>query len=241
MVVSHQHKFIFIKTRKTAGSSIEVALSQLCGPDDVVTTMDPPEPGHHPRNWIGDGLLESLYAKHLRVRKLIHPDSIFLKSHYYQHMTAERAKKVTGEKIWNSYYKFCFERNPWDKVVSFYWWKMRGKTEIAPFSEWIRTKRQPTDRDLYCINGDVAMDFIGRFENLEQDLAQILRNIGIDTKISLPHSKTGVRKDKGHFSSSFNQRDKAHIEHIFAEEISMFNYDISGETEPKIYLNPKTL
>ena len=37
MILSHKHKFIFIKTKKTAGTAIEAAISQLCGPDDVIT------------------------------------------------------------------------------------------------------------------------------------------------------------------------------------------------------------
>ena len=37
MIVSHKHKFIFFKTRKTAGSSIQVALANHCGPDDIIT------------------------------------------------------------------------------------------------------------------------------------------------------------------------------------------------------------
>src|SRR5262245_66480011 len=39
MIVSHAHKFIFLKTKKTAGTSIELALSELCGPDDVITPL----------------------------------------------------------------------------------------------------------------------------------------------------------------------------------------------------------
>ena len=32
MILSHEHKFIFLRTKKTAGTSIELALSELCGP-----------------------------------------------------------------------------------------------------------------------------------------------------------------------------------------------------------------
>src|SRR5689334_7330747 len=39
MIVSHTHKFIFLKTKKTAGTSIELALSELCGPADVITPL----------------------------------------------------------------------------------------------------------------------------------------------------------------------------------------------------------
>jgi hypothetical protein len=39
MIVSHRHKFIFLKTKKTAGTSIELALSELAGPEDIVTPL----------------------------------------------------------------------------------------------------------------------------------------------------------------------------------------------------------
>ncbi len=39
MIVSHEHKFIFIKTRKTAGTSIEIGLSKYCGPMDVISPI----------------------------------------------------------------------------------------------------------------------------------------------------------------------------------------------------------
>ena len=39
MIVSHRHRFIFIKTRKTAGTSIEIALSAHCGPDDIMSPI----------------------------------------------------------------------------------------------------------------------------------------------------------------------------------------------------------
>jgi hypothetical protein len=39
VIVSHRHRFIFIKTTKTAGTSVEMFLRQFCGPDDIVTSL----------------------------------------------------------------------------------------------------------------------------------------------------------------------------------------------------------
>ena len=37
MIISHRHRFIFVRTEKTAGSSVEQALAEVCGPEDVIT------------------------------------------------------------------------------------------------------------------------------------------------------------------------------------------------------------
>ncbi|WP_275670288.1 hypothetical protein [Okeania hirsuta] len=39
MIISHKYKFIFLKTIKTSGTSIEIYLSRFCGDDDVITPI----------------------------------------------------------------------------------------------------------------------------------------------------------------------------------------------------------
>jgi hypothetical protein len=41
MILSHDRRLIFIKTQKTAGSSLELSLSQICGPTDIITPLMP--------------------------------------------------------------------------------------------------------------------------------------------------------------------------------------------------------
>ena len=92
MIISHEHKFIFVKTEKTAGTSMEVYLSTHCGPLDVVTPIIPHVEPHISRNHEG----------------------------YYNHIPACAIRDQIDQNCWDTYFKFCVERNPWDKTISHY-------------------------------------------------------------------------------------------------------------------------
>lgn len=125
VILSHRHRFIFIKTEKTAGTSIEIALSRVCGPEDVITFLAHPEdralkaslgPGY--RNAQHDLVPLSKHtpldlAQAVARRRLLR---------FENHMGAADIRRFVDPEVWESYFKFCVERNPWDKVVSAYWW-----------------------------------------------------------------------------------------------------------------------
>ena len=75
MIVSHSNKFIFVKTRKTSGTSMEVSLSQVCGPDDIITPISFEDElvrldmgGTLPQNYAGLG--EQRYRDMIKARKM---------------------------------------------------------------------------------------------------------------------------------------------------------------------------
>jgi hypothetical protein len=122
MIICHEHLFIFLKTRKTAGTSLEISLSELCSDGDIITPISPEDellrsrgpqdfkvrPSGGARGWIG-----RLTSKH--------------SDFFYNHMTAENIRSLIDGEVWRKYFKFCFERNPWDKAVSLYFWRTRGQ------------------------------------------------------------------------------------------------------------------
>lgn len=195
MIVSHAHRFVFVKNPKTAGSSVEVALSAVCGADDVVTVLTPPEPGHHPRNVTafrssladlpptdGDNWLTSA----LGTRPSTWPDGAM--PHLPAHVVAR-----SHPQMWSEYFTFVVERNPWDKLVSAYHREVATGQELE-FASWL-----PLGISLYAgshiyrdVDGEVIVDRILRYEDLDTEIRQVFAHLGLPFD-GLPRSKAGFR------------------------------------------------
>lgn len=241
MIVSHRHRFIFIKTRKTAGTSVEVFLSQLAGPDAIVTPEELEEPGHVPRNWRGAwncNFLPAMRADPSGLGPFLRRPRarLGLYRNYWNHMPAWLARAKLGEETWDGYFKFCFERNPWDKFVSLYWWEMReggwyarrnGKLPtLEEFIDQPRSRRA-ADWHLYTIDDELAVDAVGRFENLADDLRSILARIGVEMEVELPRAKSSYRGRGG--SALLTEKSAERIRRMYHREIEAFGYECPAE------------
>lgn len=130
MIVSHKHKFIFSKPRKVAGTSVQVALAKHCGPDDIIT----PEISYSEEV---DG--DSQYVDQSRNDK-----------GFFNHMKPARIRAKVGNDVWNEYFKFTIVRNPWDVVVSRYFWNKKNVTPRKSPAEVVKEiLQEPLNVDLY--------------------------------------------------------------------------------------------
>jgi hypothetical protein len=166
MIVSREHKFIFLKTKKTAGTSVELALSQITpiSPNDEPFRAN----GRAPQNWRVHGWWRSPRPLFYRRWLKVGPQDYG----FYNHMPAKEARALLNDnKIWRSYFKFAFDRNPWDRQVSAYHYRYRNAQNLPPFSAYMRRRRRVwvNNYEIYSIDGDVCADFVGRFENLAAD------------------------------------------------------------------------
>ncbi len=239
MIISHEHKFIFIKTAKTAGTSIEVALAQICGDRDVITPLSGSQEAKRP----GRGA-QNLELDHPMVpkRPLLHrllrrPEREWHPSKgYFSHMPSWRVRLYVGEEIWNSYFTFAFERNPWDRQVSHYHYKIRNKISKPNFDSYLSKEKKAfvDNYDLYSENNKIIVDFVGRYENLTEDFDIVLRHLGLEGKVTLPKVNTSANREAD-YRAYFTEKTRKLVESWYQREISTFGYSFDQTTPARFY------
>ena len=230
MIISHRHKFIFLKTVKTGGTSVEIALSRYCGAEDVVTPISPEdepirrEMGIVPRNYLAPRAAYD-FADYYRL--LMQSEE---KKLYWNHITAGEIRERIGDEIWNSYFKFTVERNPWDKTVSDYYWRASrgGPQSFRAYFRKYRGRFKHFNFPRYSIEGHPAVDAIIRYEHLIDDLTSALQRVGIAFDGSLPRAKGTSRKDRRHYSELLTPVQQQTIAEHFRPEIELLGYELES-------------
>jgi hypothetical protein len=228
MIVSHRHKFIFLKTKKTAGTSIELALSKLCGADDIITPLTKSDEdlragGRGAQNWRLHGWWDS--PRPLLKRRWLK----FTAEDYgfYNHMPAAQAKALLDDdRLWRDYFKFAFDRNPWDRQVSFYHHRYRREASPPSFAQFMHgdSRARINNYEIYSIGGDVAVDFVGRFEHLEEDLAHALAQVDARLDEALPRAKAITGRNAAPYRAYYDDDTRALVADWYKPEIELLDY-----------------
>ncbi len=227
MILSHAHRFIYIKTYKTASTSIEIALSRICGPDDVITPARPDlqalREDPQARNYRLDHPL--VPKRPLLKRLLRRPERLYHPSvGFYEHMPAWRVRAYVGEQVWNDYFKFTFERNPWDRQVSWYHYKAVRRNKGLSFEQFLADRRRAyvENYDLYSQDGTPIVNFVGRYEFLVDDFRNVAERLGLLGQIMLPYANKSERDQE--YRSFYTPPTKALVEGWYQREIRLLDY-----------------
>jgi hypothetical protein len=231
MIISHKYKFIFLKTAKTAGSSIEIGLSKYCGEEDIITPLwaeDEPlrdEMGCcKPRNYYAP---LNQYSIRELAERIVHKKK---KQLFYHHIPAKDIRNSIEKSVWDNYYKFTFERNPWDKVISYYYFACKDLTNPPTLDEFIEerdgllTELKEKGFGVYTIDGEVIVDKICRYETMHEDLEEVRLRLGIPGSIDLPRAKSRFRKDRRNYREVLHWGHVDKIAKLFADEIDLLDY-----------------
>ena len=213
MIVSHKYRFIFIKTHKVAGTSIEFALTRFAGEDGIVTPFSV-RIDERERERSGFGV-----ARNYRTEA----------GEYRAHIPAEEVRNLLGRETFERYFKFSVERNPFDKVVSLYTWLNRDpKRPLGQsFDDFVAQRRAlpVADFDRYCIDGKPAMDAMVLYHDLQAGLDGIAERLGLPERIDL----TDIRRKSGYRTSQdyrayYSPASRTAVERDFAREIAEFGF-----------------
>lgn len=205
MLLSYDHRFIFIHNYRVAGTSIRKSLEKYAG-----------------RPWLRRILKEIGLGHYIPYYKW---------KTFPGHIKASDLKKRLPVEIYDSFYKFAFVRNPWDWQVSLYHSMLQNRAHyqhsiiksMKNFDEYIRW-RVSEDKKLQkdfvtSADGRVIVDFIGRYEKLAEDFLHVCKVL--DLNVWLPHLNNSSRRN---YKSYYNSDSRKMIEDSFKEDIELFGY-----------------
>jgi hypothetical protein len=248
MIISHEHKFIFIHCRKVAGSSVKVALAPYLGPDDIVigSWNEILEAGLKLNN-TAQAILKTPKARLFywfgRLSGKLYPEAvnIGIKAFYRgrlsinpPHPTAQEVRSYYS-KEWFSYFKFAFTRNPYERTASDYYWRVRMLGKNVSFREYLELLKNKDHKrniihpggasnwDMMAIDGNLAMDFVGRYENLDRDFTHVCNRLGLS--IDSMGASEKVNTKTRDYSSLYGEKEKRLVREIFADELDYFGYE----------------
>lgn len=202
MILSHTKQFIFIKTRKVSGTSMEISLSQLCGGEDIVTPISYEDElvrldlgGCLPQNY-GDPK-EQKFRDLIKARLLTAP-KVKHKGKFYNHIPAVDVRDSVGDEIWDKYFTFSMDRHPYDKVISHLYYHARGKDNWDFDKELKRIFRKGyyVSYPVYSEGETPIVDFIVNYEQLDKDLAVLSDRLGFDVAAHYPQTKHQYRTNR---------------------------------------------
>ena len=203
-MISLQKRFLFVHIPKTAGNSIQSALRDYS--EDQLVALRKEQ----------DGIERfGLRNPNYKIKK---------------HSTLGEYRDALGNEQFRALYKFTCVRNPWDRMVSYYF------TPTQTPETWDRKKFQKIISEAVSIadylrldNGEgdpfANIDYIMRFENLTEDFHTVCRTLAISPP-SLPRYN---RSSREHYSKYYDEELRELVRTRFAAEIERFSYTFEGQ------------
>ncbi len=209
MILSLAHKFLFIHVYKVAGTSIVHAL----GKTDIRKSLGKEHP-----------LTMSLYLRCSGVN----PRLVWM----HDHALAKNVRPMMRRQTFDSLYKVGFVRNPWDLQLSLYKYNIKhpelqiATRDFSSFEAFLMSA--PDDefplgqqkRFLFDDDGAQLVDFVGRYENLDEDFRTVCGEIGMEDAELERHNAT----EHAHWSTYYTRATFEKVRRYAKADIAAFGY-----------------
>lgn len=221
MLLSHQKKFIFIHIPKTAGTSITGALVPYC-------------------RWIDRVLFgESNASK--AARKVIDVAGNRIKpisrlGGFHKHAKAFQIRAGMDQALFDSYFKFAIVRDPYDLVVSMYFFLRQDKyhpmhkdvvqMDFAQFVPFYLSSGPSIQTD-FLMDKDkkqLIVDYVGHFETLAEDVQWIFERIGVAEDRGLTHKNPSVGRKGRSYRELYTADVRELVENYYRSDFEELGY-----------------
>lgn len=191
-----------------------------------MTPIKPHVEPHQSRNWRGlwNPIPELIDHQERAFSAL--SQLLFKQSKFYNHMPARTVRSRIPKQTWDSYFKFCVERNPWDKTLSHYHMINDRSGGDLSLDNYLQSGDFCVNHPLYTdANGALLVDKVIRYESLQADLTAVFEQLGIPFDGTLGvQAKSNHRKDKRPYQAIYTPEQRRLIENAFSKEIDMHGY-----------------
>lgn len=205
MIVSHAKKFIFFAVPKTGTHAVRELLSSHKGPDD----------------WEQQILFGKQFLPIPEIAKIQHG-----------HISVQQIVPYLDTSIWQDYFKFAIVRNPFDRFISICFFLnrknplfletplqwMKSAIKVQRFRERVLVK--PQYQQLIDAQGNIAMDYVGRYEVLQDSIDEICQRLQVETT-QLQKRNTSEHKQ---YREYYDEELKSAVEIFYQEDLTRFNY-----------------
>ena len=237
MIISHRHRFIFLHLPKNAGTSVAAALVEYAAPEWQVrlnrtlkkagiSFLEPMpfKPTYTTREWVSKAL-------NMALRKTCNQFKLAPYA-YWDHISVHDLIEKMGEDGYRAYFSFAIIRNPWARYLSHYNYLLQNHRHprhkkiraLGSFDAYL-LKWLPENAgkgqwaSVYSDDMQPLVNYVARYENLQNDFAEICRKIGIPA--SLPHINR--TRHKG-YQQYYSPAGRAIVTELSAKDIEIFGY-----------------
>lgn len=171
------------------------------------------------------------------------------------HTTIKKYQVIFSKKEFDHYFKFTFVRNPWDRIFSAYnflkkggmgerdrMWAAANLVSYRDFEDFIKRWLNKSSIQQYihfwpqyeflCIpySQEISVDFLGFFENIQDDFLYIKKILSLTTNIALRHENKIASYDKLDYRDFYTEEMRDIVAEVYKRDIELLGYSFDNSS-----------